>query len=469
VLITVLVVAAEVLGIVSSVHAIMTARTAQGAIAWAVSLVTFPFAAVPAYWVFGRRKFEGYVEALQGREEEVGSFLQDIRERLGVHKVELETRIADYAALKRLARTPLLGGNGVELLVDGKATFDSILGGIDRARRYVLVQFYIVRDDGLGRRLQEALIARARAGVRVFFLYDEIGSHRLTRSYREELTRAGVEVSAFNSTRGLWNRFQINFRNHRKIVVVDGAEAWVGGHNVGDEYLGLHPETAPWRDTHVRLRGPAALLAQLAFVRDWYWASRRMPELMWEAKEDGDAAALILASGPVGRLEAAELFFVHALNAARRRAWIATPYFVPDQSVMAALRLATLRGVDVRIILPKKPDSHAVWLASFWFIEELAGDDIRFYHYTEGFMHQKVVLVDDFVSAVGTANLDNRSFRLNFEVTALVADHAFAREVEKMLEADLARSVPFDPASLDDMPFYKTLAVRVARLLSPIL
>jgi cardiolipin synthase len=136
---------------------------------------------------------------------------------------------------------------------------------------------------------------------------------------------------------------------------------------------------------------------------------------------------------------------------------------------MAALRLATLRGVDVRVILPKKPDSHAVWLASFWFIEELAGDDIRFYHYTEGFMHQKVVLVDDFMSAVGTANLDNRSFRLNFEVTALVADHAFAREVERMLEADLARSVPFDPATLDEMPFYKKLAARVARLLSPIL
>jgi cardiolipin synthase len=280
-----------------------------------------------------------------------------------------------------------------------------------------------------------------------------------------------VKVSAFNTTQGRRNRFQLNFRNHRKIVVVDGAEAWIGGHNVGDDYLGLHPKTAPWRDTHLRVAGPAALHAQIAFAGDWYWATREVVELTWEPRPSpsGDVAALALATGPADRLETAQLFFVHALNAARERIWIATPYFVPDEAVLTALQLATLRGVDVRVILPKRPDSYAVWLASFWFIEELADDDVHFYHYEEGFMHQKVVLVDDYLSAVGTANFDNRSFRLNFEVTAVVVDRPFTREVEEMLEEDLGRSVPFDPTRLQELSFFRRLLIRSARLLSPIL
>jgi cardiolipin synthase len=469
--ITVLVLLAHGLGLLSSVHAVMTARTAQGAIAWAVSLNTFPYVAVPAYWVFGRRKFEGYVEAFQEREQELGRFLEKLQRRLQPYEVEPEERFPDYEALKALARSPLLRKNDVELLIDGEATFDSILQGIARARESVLVEFYIVRDDGLGRRLQQAMIAKAREGVKVFFLYDEIGSHGLTEVYREELRQAGVKVSAFNTTQGRRNRFQLNFRNHRKIVVVDGAEAWIGGHNVGDDYLGLYPKTAPWRDTHLRLAGPAALLAQITFAGDWYWATRERLGVDWEPRPSvgGDAAALVLASGPADRLETAQLFFVHALNAARERIWIATPYFVPDEAVLTALQLATLRGVDVRVILPKRPDSYAVWLASFWFIEELADDDVHFYHYEEGFMHQKVFLVDDYLSAVGTANFDNRSFRLNFEVTAVVMDRLFAQEMEQMLQADLERSVEFDPARLAELSFLRRLLVRSARLLSPIL
>ena len=461
----------HLMGLLGSVHAVMTARTAQGAIAWAVSLNTFPYVAVPAYWVFGRRKFEGYVERFQKHDAQLRQFLHELQSSLAPYEIAREERVPDSEALKPLARSPLLGRNDVELLIDGKATFDSIIEGIGRARHSVLVEFYIVRDDGLGRRLQQAMMAKAREGVQVLFLYDGIGSHGLTRAYRDQLQDAGVEVSPFKTTQGSGNRFQLNFRNHRKIVVVDGAETWIGGHNVGDDYLGLHPETAPWRDTHVHIVGPAALLAQLTFAGDWYWATKKLVSLSWEPQpaETGNVAALVLASGPADRLETAQLFFVHALNAARDRIWIATPYFVPDEAVLTALQLATLRGVDVRVILPKKPDSYLVWLASFWYIEELADDDVRFYHYEEGFMHQKVMLVDDYWSAVGTANFDNRSFRLNFEVTAVMANRPFAKEMEAMLEADMERSVPFDPSRLKKMGFFRRLAVRTARLLSPIL
>jgi cardiolipin synthase len=469
--VTALVLVAHILGALSSIHAIMTVRTAQGAIAWAVSLNTFPYVAVPAYWVFGRRKFSGYVESFQAHEKEIVRFAEELKQQLQPYRVETDERVPDYEALKALAGSPLLRGNEVELLVDGEATFESILAGIERAREYVLVEFYIVRDDGLGRRLQQSLIRKAREGVRVFFLFDELGSKGLTDAYQRELRDAGAAVSAFNTRQGPRNRFQLNFRNHRKIVVVDGVETWIGGHNVGDEYLGLDPGFGAWRDTHVRLRGPAALLAQTVFVGDWYWATREPVRLDWRprAAPASDVSALVMGTGPADRADKAELFHLHALNAARERIWIATPYFVPDEGVLSALQLAALRGVDVRVIVPAHTDNVLVWLASLWFIEELSDDDIRFYFYEEGFMHQKVLLVDDYWSAVGTANFDNRSFRLNFEVTAVVADRAFGQQMEEMLLQDLERSTPLDVSSLASMPFHKKLAVRAARLLAPVL
>lgn len=366
---------------------------------------------------------------------------------------------------------PFLGGNEVTLLIDGEETFDSIIDGIQRAEDYVLVEFYIVHGDGLGNRLKDALIERAQAGVDVLFISDAIGSRELPSSYREALTSAGVQLSSFNSTLGPRNRFQLNFRNHCKIVIIDGNEAWIGGHNVGDEYLGLDPDIGPWRDTHVRIEGPAALIAQATFLADWLWATRTLADVEWEPHPSatGDVPVMILSTGPADDYERAQLFFVHALNAAQDRIWIATPYFVPDPAVSAALRMAALRGVDVRIIVPDRSDNIVVDLASRWFIQDLDGLGIRFYRYQEGFMHQKVLLVDNLLAMVGSANFDNRSFRLQFEANALIADETFATEVATMLVADLERSRSFDPAELRSRSFLFRLAVHGARLTAPLL
>ncbi len=471
-MLSVLVVVFHVLGLISSAHAVMTNRTAQGAIAWGVSLNTFPYLAVPLYWVFGRGQFEGYRESWKSHQKEIDALTARVSQALEPFKVPTVERLPHYQALKKLAHTSLLRGNDVELLVDGKATFDSILPGLARARRYALVQFYIVHDDDLGRRLKAAMIDCVKRGVDVFFLYDEIGSASLPRAYLDDLGAAGVKHSKFNSTQGQRNRFQLNFRNHRKSVVIDGLETWIGGHNVGDEYLGLDPKIGPWRDTHVHITGPAAQLAQLVFLADWYWATRTLPEWSWEpraAPSGGDVQAMVIPFSPVDDLEAAQLFFVQALNAAKKRIWIANPYFIPDAAVMAALRLAALRGVDVRVITPAKSDDRVLDLATLWFMEQLDGVGIKFYHHVPGFMHQKVFLVDDDLSTVGSTNFDNRSFRLQFEVNALLLDKPFAAQMETMLLHDLEKSEPYDPASLRRASFPKRLAVSVARLTAPLL
>jgi cardiolipin synthase len=460
----------HILGLISSIHAIMSTRTAQGAVAWAVSLNTFPYLAVPAYWVLGRSRFQGYTTARQARLQEIDSVTDEaVKQVLELRLAEDQVSQAGRAA-ERLAGIPFLTGNSVELLVDGDATFASILEGIDAAREYILFQFYIVHDDAIGREVQSHLIAKAKEGVRVSFLYDEVGSHDLPKRYKEELREAGIEVYDFHTQMGPRNRFQLNFRNHRKVVVVDGEKAWVGGHNVGDEYLGKDPKFGHWRDTHVRIEGPAALSAQLSFVEDWYWATGRLPAVDWTPKpsEQGDLPILLVPSGPADELETANLMFVHAIHSAEERIWIASPYFVPDPPVVAALQLAGLRGVDVRILIPDKPDHLGVYLAAFSFLDEAGRTGVKFYRYLDGFLHEKAMLIDRSVATIGTANFDNRSFRLNFEITAVIVDEEFASEVEQMFEADFAKARLMEPGEADDKPWWFRFAVRLARLTAPV-
>jgi len=472
-MIVILVIVFEVLGVLSAVHAVMSVRTPQGAIAWAVTLVTFPYVSVPAYWVFGRNKFQGYALARQKDLEGLSEIIRQANAQLANTAVDEGEKRGAVKAAEALARSPLTDGNLAELLIDGQATFDSIFQGIDAAERYVLVQFYIVRDDKLGRELQDRLISAARRGVQILFLYDEIGSLGLSAAYRQRFSDAGIDLRPFHSRKGTGNRFQLNFRNHRKTVVVDGKVAWIGGHNVGDEYIGRAPNFGNWRDTHVRLEGPAAIGAQLAFVEDWRWATDAMPEakLTWVPTRSNrsDMRAIVLPTGPADKMETASLVFTGAINAAQKRVWIASPYFVPDDAVVQALQLAGLRGVDVRILIPENADSMLVTLAAYSFFDQIKAAGVRFYRYQDGFLHQKVVLVDDTFATVGTANFDNRSFRLNFEITAAIANADFAAEVAAMLESDFANARLMDRDEYDQKPLWFKVAVRSARLAAPVL
>jgi len=332
------------------------------------------------------------------------------------------------------------------------------------------VQFFIIHDDGLGRRLQSLLLEKAAEGVEIFVLYDRIGSHALPASYVDKLRAGGVQIKAF-ATRGGWlNRFQVNFRNHRKIVVVDGVKGFVGGHNVGDEYIGLKPPLAPWRDTHVEIVGPVVASLQESFAEDWFWATRELPPLILpESYPEDGVLCQLLATGPADSQETCSLFFVEAIHAATQRVWITTPYFIPDEAVSAALRLAVMRGVDVRLLLPSRPDHYTVYAASSLFAFEAVRAGVRMFRYTPGFLHQKVVLVDNEISAIGSANLDNRSFRLNFELMLLTVDEDFASEVEAMLSDDFAQAHEISIEESKETHHLQQLGMRVARLISPIL
>jgi len=281
----------------------------------------------------------------------------------------------------------------------------------------------------------------------------------------------GIDVRSFHTVGGHANRFQINFRNHRKIVIVDGRDAWVGGLNVGDEYLGRDPKVGFWRDTHLHVQGPVVQAVQVAFIEDWHWAADDLPLLNWDPQPAASGArrqVLALPSGPADELETCTLFFIAAINAATSRFWIASPYFVPDEQFITAVQLAALRGVDVRILVPKTSDNLLVGLSIWSYLDELEEVGVEFYQYTRGFMHQKVTLIDDRACTIGTANFDNRSFRLNFEITMGVADAEIASEVLAMLEADFANAERITSADLRARSFIFRFAVRAARLASPV-
>ncbi|WP_413194867.1 cardiolipin synthase [Pararobbsia alpina] len=562
------------LGVLAAFHAIANARTSQGAIAWAVALIAMPYLTVIPYLFLGSSRFAGYVDARRLGNQRMRTQARDAHwaghaDDGGYAAAQLGTNAA--RAMTFLADMPFVAGNSVTLLVNGRATFDAIFDAIDKAEHYIAFQFFIVRDDPLGWTLRDKLIARAAAGVKIYFLYDGIGSYDLSRSYVASLREGGVDVREF-STRKFINRFQINFRNHRKIVVVDGLRAFIGGHNVGVEYLGEKPPLSPWRDTHIELRGPAVANVQFAFLEDWYWVTQRLPdfqvqpvvaaevaERLAEKDEtvahdvrisdfdlDSDTAAdehfaaqsaasgtlrqtethaqvtplirgprpepsppidtrlrddddiqrvvplpppvppheprkpgyrpgapnmrcQVIATGPADRQETASLFFVEAINSARHRIWITTPYFIPDEAVSAALRLAVMRGVDVRIMIPSRRDHFVVFEASMIHAHEALKAGIRIYRYRPGFLHQKVMLIDDRAASVGTANLDNRSFRLNFELIVLAVDRDFASKVEAMLAEDFAHCFEIDRTEYSSAPAWRRLTMTIARLFSPIL
>ncbi|CAE6954483.1 MULTISPECIES: cardiolipin synthase [Pseudomonas] len=460
-------------GLIAAVHAVLTVRTAQGALAWGLSLFFMPYLTLLPYIVFGRSRFDAYVKARRKCDEEMRQAMTSLDSKPWLAEAEAARESPLYRrlrALPKLSRLPCLANNQVKLLVNGQDTFAAIFTALSQAQKVALIQFYIVHDDELGKRMHQAMLERAAAGVQVYFLYDGIGSHALPAAYVDSLRAGGVNVSEFPTGGGILDRFQLNFRNHRKIVVVDGITGFVGGHNVGDEYMGKDPKLSPWRDTHVQIHGPVVASLQVSFAQDWFWATHELPKLVLPEHFDaGGVLCQVIPSGPADPQETGSLLFVEAIHAANERIWISTPYFIPDEALDAALRLAVLRGVDVRVMIPAHGDSKVVSAATRLYAFQAMKGGIRVFCYQPGFIHQKAMLIDSGAAIIGSANFDNRSFRLNFEINLLTVDNTFALEVEQMLNDDFKLARELQTADRKSVNVLQQFGMRVARLVSPIL
>ncbi|NKX43233.1 cardiolipin synthase [Roseicyclus persicicus] len=447
-------------------RAARAARTPQGAVGWVVFLLTTPYIAIFLYALFGPHRYRR-----RTRERRASRLLfQDKRPDPDAHPAP-DADGFDRHPLERIAGMPFVGGNAVSLLVDGAATYAALHDAIDRAEHDLLVQFYTLRDDATGRALIDRMIAAARRGVAVRLYVDAVGSARLGRATIREMQAAGIAGIARGRRVPLARYLQVNFRNHRKAVIVDGREAFVGGLNVGDEYMGGDPRFGPWRDTFAHVTGPVVKQLQLIFAEDWHWLTgtslRR--ELDWSPPApSGPTEALIVATGPTDGEDGAAAMFFAAIAAARSRVWISTPYFVPDLALIAALKHAAAQGRDVRILVPDRIDHHLPWLAAFAYFDELVEAGVGIWRYHDGFLHQKALVIDDRLSGLGSTNFDNRSFRLNFETMALFLDPALAGEMAEMLEGDFARAERLT-TPLSGQPLGIRVGAPLARLFAPIL
>lgn len=376
-----------------------------------------------------------------------------------------------FGLAKRISNFELTDGNSVQILADPADALREMEAAIDAAQTYVHLEYYIISSDEVTAQLFESL-ARARdRGVEVRVLYDSLGSLSLKRIYFRRLMEKGVKISGFLPFSLLPQRFYVNFRNHRKILIVDGKTAFTGGANIGKQYLG-RPTESQWRDYTFRVRGPVCLQLEDVFAQDWHFTTeedlgddRYYPA----AEKPGDAAVQVLESGPDTEFRNLHRALLMAINSAQKRVWLTTPYFVPDSAMMAALELAALRGVDVRLILPAKNDAPVVQWASRSFYESLFAAQIRVFEYEPRVLHAKTILLDDHWTMLGSANMDVRSFRLNFELNLLVYSLDLAKQMEELFLQDITQSKEIEPVAFARRSIGRQILENIARLLTPIL
>jgi cardiolipin synthase A/B len=364
--------------------------------------------------------------------------------------------------------------NEVQIFSDGKEKFHSLFHDIEMAQDHVHLQYYIIKNDQLGKRLMTVLAQKARAGVKVRVLYDELGSRSLRKSFFKELRQSGGEVEAFFPSKLPLVNLRLNYRNHRKLAIIDGKIGYVGGFNVGDEYLGLNKRFGYWRDTHVRILGQAVHPIQTRFILDWNQASYRhdinySPRYFPKPNSSGNVGLQIVTSGPDSEWEQIKNGYIKMISLAKESIVIQTPYFIPDASLLDALKIASLCGVDVRIMIPNKPDHMFVYWATYFYIGEMLKAGARIFIYEKGFIHSKSIVVDHEIASVGTANIDVRSFRLNFEVNAFIYNKEFSKELTDHFYDDMNSSKELTLEAYRKRSVKIQLKESISRLLSPIL
>ncbi|MBN2166505.1 MAG: cardiolipin synthase [Marinilabiliaceae bacterium] len=363
-------------------------------------------------------------------------------------------------------------GNKVKILINGESTFDSIIEAIQLAKCFIHLEYYIFEDDEIGRRIKNLLIEKSLSGVEVRVIVDDVGSWELKTNFFKELRLAGIEIESFLKVRFPWFTSKVNYRNHRKIVVVDGLIGFMGGINIADRYLNGSEEYGIWRDTHLKVEGDAVKMLQTIFLIDWYFVKQiELADLKYFPSKEpfGDTSMQITASGPDSDWPAIMMGIFEAIASAENYVYIATPYFMPSESVLMAIKSASMGGVDVRILIPFKSDAFITLLSSRSYIKELLEAGVKVYQYERGFLHSKTLVVDDLIASIGSANMDFRSFEQNYEVTSFIYDEMIAQQLRQIFMDDLRYSSQIILEVWSQRSVWQKSKESFARLFSPLL
>lgn len=442
-------------------------------VAWIMAVVTLPYFGALLYVVFGINRVERRVTQRQAAARRINRLVPQLA---GQHLVSQDRFSPAQRQLLRVAErvsgAKATLGNRVQLYAETSDAFAAIEATLRAARESIHLEYYIWQPDRIGTRLRDILIERARAGVKVRFLYDTLGSMRLTKRFLAEMQAAGITVAPFLPGRSLRERWSINLRNHRKIILVDGAIGFTGGMNVGDEYLGRDPHFGYWRDTHLRVTGPAVLQLQEVFVTDWYSATGEEldpVEHFPSPDEIGKVTAQVIAGGPDQEESAFHALMFAAIAGAEREVTLATSYFVPTPALCMALQSAALRGVRTRVLVSGPVTYWTTYHACRSYYDELLQSGVDIYEYRKGQQHAKTLTVDGEWSLVGSPNFDARSVFLNFEVAAAFFDAGIAEQLTHHFEEDLAGAVRIEPTEWGQRSTWERLKENTSRMFAPVL
>lgn len=461
-----------ILTIVATIGVIVSEnRNPVKSLAWVTVLILLPVLGLVLYLFFGR--------SLKGVNLISRRSLRKLKSTINVPEADVPERRSPANSrlihmVDNLTDAPFFTGNDITVYTSGTDKFEALKRDIAAAKHYIYLQYYIFENDRIGREIAEMLIRKAAEGVSVHVMYDHVGSLTINAAFFQRMRRAGVEAHAFMKITLTQLANRLNWRNHRKIVVIDGTIGYIGGMNIADRYIYGDRRGAAWRDTHLRITGPAVAAMQYSFAIDWNFSKRDQP---LEAKPPAQPinppargqAMQIVSSGPTGPWNNISFVFLKAIAGAHRCVYIQTPYFLPGDALLKALQAAALAGVDVRLMLPRKSDSLILRLASGSYLKECLLAGIKIYFYEPSMLHSKVLIVDDEFATTGSTNFDFRSFEHNFECNALVYSREFNRRLKESFHADQQCSTRIILSHWKRRPLITKAAESIFRLLAPIL
>ncbi len=456
--------------ILSTILVIITEnRNPVKSLSWVLVLVFLPLAGLILYLFFGQnlhsKRMVSHRTKRKLRKRDYHSIV-DIETLPLSHESRQEIRLCH-----NLCSTPYYAGNQVEIFTSGKKKFEQFLKDLESANEYIHIQYYIIEDDCIGNRVKDALIQCAQRGVEVRFLYDDVGCWSVKSKFFKEMQRAGIHTHPFLEITFPQLASRINYRNHRKLTIIDGKIGYIGGMNIADRYLdGLKWGT--WRDTHLRIEGPAVQGLQMQFAVDWSFECKEVlsdKRFFPPISAQGDSGIQIAHGGPIGEWSNIAMLFLNAITNAKKYVYIQTPYFLPTESLLKALQTAALSKVDVRLMIPRRSDSQILRYASFSYISEMLKSGVKVYFYQPGLLHAKTIVIDEEMSSVGSTNFDFRSFEHNFEANAFIYDPKVNSEMRRIFIEDQQQCERIILHHWRRRPFYQKGFESLMRLLSPIL